>query len=111
MDPNTPSPAQEITLESLAAQMKEQAEHIAALQQENITLKGKVIEVTGTPELPKIPKEPIAVGKKKYQWQVAIFTIPGKEPKTYTAEEASLDETALAAILAIEGQGILKELV
>lgn len=110
MDPNTPAPTQEITLESLALQMQEQATHIAVLQQENASLKGKVIEVTATLELPKIPNEPIVINKKKYQWQVAIFTIPGKEPRTLTAEEASLDKDALKAILAIEGQGILKEL-
>lgn len=100
---------QELTLESLAAQLKIQQENLAQLQLENATLKGQFVEITKKPELPKIPEEPITYKKKNYKWKVAAFTLPGKETKTITAEEASLDEETIAAVLKIEGQGILVE--
>ena len=59
-------------------------------------------------ELPTIPKDAIEFNGKKYEWKVAIFHSPIDAKKT-TAEEASLDEEILTAILAIKGQGMLVE--
>ncbi len=101
----------EITLETLSAKLDGlQASH-DALVAENAKLKGSIISITDKPQLPTIPPEVLELGGKKYKWQVAQFTLPGKEPKTLTAEEASVDEDILKAVLEIDGQGILKEQV
>ena len=59
---------------------------------------------------PTVPKEPVKVGAKQYKFVVAKFVFPGSD-KQYLSEEVALDEAILKKVLAIPGQGILKELV
>ena len=55
-----------------------------------------------------IPTEPVEHKGKSYMWTAASFILKGE---TYTAEEASLNEALITKILAIKGQGLLREKV
>ncbi|WP_347268967.1 hypothetical protein [Paracoccus sp. (in: a-proteobacteria)] len=101
-----------------------QEETIAALQKqvESIPdLMKKISELTAAQRanaiesavdkvvLPSIPEKPISYNKKKYKWVLPVFSLPGVG--RVTAEEAATDEGIVKAILDIDGQGILRELV
>ena len=103
----------EITLEKLQEQLDKQAETIAAQHETILGLKGEVAKTnlaTEPVKPPTIPSKPTTYKGKEYKWQVAIFHLPGS-PDKITAEEANLDENIIKQVLAIEGQGMLKELV
>jgi hypothetical protein len=100
----------EITLESLAAQLDEQKAVIEKQNDTIIELQSKII-AANVPEKPKelkIPASPVSFNDKQYKWQVASFCLPGSSLKI-TAEEASTDKAIIEKIIAIEGQGLLKE--
>jgi hypothetical protein len=101
---------QEPTLADVLAEMAAMKQTIAQQNETIVQLKGKVAETkldTTEPAKPEIPKDAIKQGDKEYKFQVAHFMIPGRGQ--VTAEEAALDEDIIKAILAIPGQGILKE--
>lgn len=96
--------------ETLSAE-KEKSE---ALGLENEALKLKlsagVTEIkVAEPKKPTIPKEPVTVGDKQYMWNVP--TVRGRGGVILSAQEASNDEEFMAALVAVEGQGLLRELV
>lgn len=96
----------ELSLEGLAAIVEKQNETIAGLQAQ--LLEKSAIETKR--EVPKVPKDPVKVGNKTYKFNVAKFAFPGSD-KQYLSEEVATDNAILKKLLAIEGQGILTELV
>lgn len=57
-----------------------------------------------------VPAETINIAGKEYMFQVACFRMTG-EPEILLSENAALRPDLLQKIIAIEGQGILKEVV
>ncbi len=57
-----------------------------------------------------VPSEPVNVGDKDYMFLVPCFRITG-EPDIVLSENAALRPDLLQKIIAIKGQGILKEVV
>lgn len=100
----------------MAELTKKNAEQEKQILQQNETiskLQAAALESnisTAEKELPKTPAEPVSVNGKKYKWLVPQFRMPGSDD-VLTAEEASTDEKLLKAIVKIEGQGLLQELV
>jgi hypothetical protein len=82
--------------------VQEQSETILAYKSKEIASDVKISK-------PEIPAKPVTVDGKEYNFNVAVFVLPGYGKMT--AEEASTSEEILKAIIAIPGQGILKELV
>ena len=102
----------ELSLESLQEQLTAQAKTISDLALVNNQLKGRLAETSiTTQEVAKIvlPTDPIEINGKKYKWLVPVFHIDGFGRTT--AEEASIDDDILEAIVAIAGQGLLKEII
>lgn len=60
-------------------------------------------------EAPVIPAEPFEYKGKSYKWLRAAFRLPG-DIKKYSCQDAAGNENVMDKLLAIEGQGILKEL-
>lgn len=100
-----------LTLEQLAEMVKQQQITINELQANNLALQSNALKVADKPAKLEIPKEPVTYKGKKYQFQLAKFTLPGHTAQTFTAAEAATDEDVIKQILAIEGQGVLKQLV
>lgn len=92
--------------EKLSDTVSEQAETIITLKAEKLSSDLKPVQ--GEPK-PAIPAKPVSVDGKQYSFNLAAFVLPAYG--RLTAEEASTDEAILKAIIAIPGQGILKELV
>lgn len=91
--------------------LKDQEEHIKALEEENILLKAAIAkaEATGTKaEAPKSTNTVVKVDGKKYSILRKTVHIPGIG--TRSAEELAQDAEALKKILSMEGQNILKEI-
>ena len=99
------------TLEQLAEIVKQQQVVIGELQASNLSLQSNALKVADKPVKLEIPKEPVTYKGKKYAFQLAKFTLPGHTAQTFTAAEAATDEDVIKQILAIEGQGVLKQLV
>jgi len=99
------------TLEQLAEIVKQQQVVIGELQASNLSLQSNALKVADKPVKLEIPKEPVTYKGKKYQFQLAKFTLPGHTAQTFTAAEAATDDDVIKQILAIEGQGVLKQLV
>lgn len=96
-----------ITLEDLHAIVTQQAQTIAEQNAkiEGMKLKETNIIVEKITAL-TIPEKAVEVRGKEYKWTVPAFNHKGVK---ISAEDASLDEALLKEIIAINGQGILKE--
>lgn len=108
-DETITQPAAPTIEETLAAQEA----RIAALEAKlaaKETSASTSITVDGKTTKPTVPKDTVTSGKKQYKFTVAQFRLPG-DSKTIISEEASLDQTTIDKIVAIQGQSILKEQV
>lgn len=90
--------------ETIASKEKAIAEQAAVMTK----MMGTVIE-TAQAEKPKVPEKAVSFNKKQYKFTLAQFIMPGRGKML--AEDAMTDKDIIAEIIAIEGQGILKELV
>ncbi len=96
----------QLSLESLAIVVENQSKTILELQAQ--LLSKSAVQEAAKP--PSIPTESVKVKGKEYKFNVPKFAFLGSD-KQYLAEEVATDEAILKQILAIEGQGILRELV
>lgn len=104
----------DLTTEQLFEMIRKQNEQIATI---TATFgRGTELKVLVAEKTPEIPKDGVKHKKKNYDFTMPVFMLPpvpeleftgGK----YTAEEAATDTKVIEAILAIKGQGILKERV
>jgi hypothetical protein len=85
-----------------------QAEEIAQLQLQVAGSVGLELKKKTVPQKPVIPKELVTIDDKKYKFKLAAFHFGGK---SYTAEEAAFNQDLLKTIVALKGQGILKEVI
>jgi hypothetical protein len=102
----------EITLAVLAAQIATMQDEQAFLKAENAQLKGDLAKIAGEAlknepaKKLEVPKEPLSFKNKKYMWKAAGYQ---KDGNVITAAEVEADDSLIAEILAIKGQGILVE--
>lgn len=97
--------------ETIARLTKEKEELKAIIEKLNEQLKGfvqgSISFASGDPVKPSIP-ESVEVDDVHYKFLKPAFSINGR---VYTAHEAACDQNVLKAVLAIDGQNILQELV
>jgi hypothetical protein len=72
-----------------------------------LELPGSVIAAPEEKKKARIPTEPVIVDKKKYMFKFPAFWF---ETVRYESQDAALDIKLLGKIIALEGQGILKEI-
>lgn len=99
---------QTLSQEELAKLVLAQSEKIAHLELQIAGKNAIDIKEAAKESKPKLPASPVSHEGKKYQFILPAFRIEGDE---FTAEQAAVDKSIMAKILAIKGQNIVKELV
>lgn len=105
------------TVETQNASLEDHKKTVAEQQKTIETLSEKVeslMKVAGVKkeaekkviEKPKLPKDPVTVGKSKWNFRLPAFVFNGTR---YTAEEASTSQKLMDEIINTKGQGIMIE--